>query len=183
MKQRTAIAGFAIALTALFSLRAYTADDEHAAPSIALIDLDYRDTSGETTDQTEAHAKRLRRFMESLRDDLTRDGHFRIVELKCDPAPCSITGTDTQSLLEAAQAAGADLLLYGGILKASTLIQFANVVVSDVAHDKVVVQRSLNFRGDDDRSWMRAEKFVAKQLTEELANWQEKAAGEDSSGT
>ena len=135
---------------------------------IAIIDLDYRDTSGEPTDQTEIHTARLRRFMDTLREDLTRNGQFKVVALECDPAPCSIDQSDAGALLGAARAAGATLMLYGGIHKVSTLIQTANVVVADVERDAVVVQRSLNFRGDDDRSWLRAEKFLATQLNEEL---------------
>ena len=138
---------------------------------IAVIDLDFRDTSDEPTDQNKAHSERLRLFMEALRADLTRNGQFEVVELKCDPAPCSIEDSDSESLLNAAKAAGASLMLYGGIHKASTLIQFANVVVADVERDQVVARRSLSFRGDDDRSWQHAEKFVAKQLNEELAGW------------
>ncbi|HEY6641893.1 DUF2380 domain-containing protein [Povalibacter sp.] len=171
MKQRRAIAALSLALVVVLCPHAHAADNERDPVSIALIDLDYRDTSGEPTDQSEAHQARLRGFMDALRDDLARDGRFRIVDPKCDPAPCSIDQTDSQSLLDAAKAAGAKLLLYGGIHKASTLIQFADVLVADVDKDQVVVQRSLNFRGDDDRSWMRAEKFVARQLTEALANW------------
>jgi len=149
--------------------QAYSAEGERNPIPIAVIDLDYVDTSGETADQGEAHSARLQLFMKTLRDDLDQSGAFKVIPMTCDPEPCSITDSDPESLVGTAKKSGAKLMLFGGIHKMSTLIQFAKVQVVDVERNELVMQRSLSFRGDDDRSWLRAEKFLTKQLTEELA--------------
>src|SRR6516164_7072839 len=59
---------------------------------IAVLDLDYVDTSGEPRDQTQEHAARIRRFSDALRSDLARSGKFRVVTPQCGAAPCSASG-------------------------------------------------------------------------------------------
>lgn len=142
-----------------------------AAPMpIALVDLDYRDTSGEPQDQTAAHEAHLRLFMKTLAEDLEASGHFVVVPIHCDPEPCSIGDTDAQALLAAAKEGGAKLMLYGDIHKVSTLIQFVKAQVVDVERDASVMSESMSFRGDDERAWLRLEKFLAKQMLEKLVN-------------
>lgn len=55
-------------------------------------------------------------------------------------------------------------MLFGGIHKQSTLIQWAKVEVVDLDRDKLVYDRLLTFRGDDANAWRRAEEFLAKDL-------------------
>jgi hypothetical protein len=66
--------------------------------------------------------------------------------------------------MTAARKAGAKLLLYGGIHKQSTLIQWAKVEVIDLERDRLVYDRLFSFRGDDANAWRRAEQFLAKDL-------------------
>ena len=85
--------------------------------------------------------------------------------MTCEPDPCSITQTDPSQLLEAARRAGAKLLLFGGIHKMSTLVQWAKAQVVEVETDKLVFDRLLTFRGDDADAWRHAEGFLVKELT------------------
>ena len=135
---------------------------------IALVELEYHDTSGEPQDQTEVHKARIQLFMSSLREDLNRSGNFKTVEMSCGAEPCSIADTDEDELIAAAKEAGAKLMLFGGIHKVSTLIQFAKVQVADVERNEPVMRKSMSFRGDDDRSWLRMQKFLVKQMNDEL---------------
>ena len=140
-----------------------------AAPkSIALVELDYRDTSGEPQDQSEQHTAYLQLFMKTLAEDLEASGEFVVVPIECDPAPCSVDATDSQTLLSAAKRSGAKLMLYGGVHKVSTLIQFVKVQVIDVEQDKSLMSESMSFRGDDERAWLKLEKFLAKQVVEKV---------------
>lgn len=75
---------------------------------------------------------------------------------------------DAQSLTEAARQSGARLLLYGGIHKMSTLVQFGKAQVADLKSDQVVYDRTITFRGDDDNAWRRAGEFLAEGLIKEL---------------
>ncbi len=140
-----------------------------AAPTpIALVDLDHRDTSGEPQDQSEQHAAYLQLFMKTLAEDLEASGQFVVVPIECDAAPCSVDETDSETLLVAAKQGGAKLMLYGGVHKVSTLIQFVKVQVIDVDQDKSLMSESMSFRGDDERAWLKLEKFLAKQVVEKV---------------
>jgi hypothetical protein len=165
MANRAAVSSLIALLTAV--LLAPLASAATPTP-IALVDLDYLDTSGEPQDQTEAHATYLRLFMQTLAEDLESSGHFRVVPIECDPAPCSVDDTDAQTLLSAARRSGAKLMMYGGVHKVSTLIQFVKVQVIDVEQDKSLMSESISFRGDDERAWLKLEKFLAKQMLEKL---------------
>jgi uncharacterized protein YciI len=131
---------------------------------LAIADFDYQDTSGETQDQTAAHAERLKNFTRLIDDQLSASGKYQIVALTCPKRPCSAGAMDAQSLTDAARQAGARLLLYGGIHKMSTLVQFGKAQIADLETDQVVYDRTISFRGDDDNAWKRASEFLAEDL-------------------
>ncbi|HUI95242.1 MAG TPA: DUF2380 domain-containing protein [Xanthobacteraceae bacterium] len=114
-------------------------------------------------DQTQEHALRVRRFSDALRSDLAHSGKFRIVAPQCGAAPCAADGEPSE-LLARARAAGAKLVLIGGVHKESTLIQWAKLQAVDIDADRIVFDRLLTFRGDTDAAWQRAEAFVAREL-------------------
>jgi hypothetical protein len=149
----------ALALCALVS-------SGHAAEpvTLAIADFDYLDTSGETTDQATAHAERLKNFTRLLSDELSATGKYQVVAIACPKPPCSAGAMDAQSLTDAARQSGARLLLYGGIHKMSTLVQFGKAQVADLESDQVVYDRTISFRGDDDNAWKRAGEFLAEDL-------------------
>jgi hypothetical protein len=135
-----------------------------AAPTpIAIAEFEYSDGSGEPGDQREAHARRLQDFSAALRHDLAQGGNFRIINLDCATV-CSAEQANLGKLAAEARRQGAQLLLLGFIHKESTLIQWAKAVIIDLDGDKVMTDRYLSFRGDDDQSWRRAEAFLAKDL-------------------
>lgn len=136
---------------------------------MAVIDFDYRDSSGEAQDMTAEHRARLKAFMSSLRTDLAASEDYRLVDVSCGTGPCSTSSVTPVELLDEAKRAGARLLLYGGIHKLSTLVQWAKVQVVDVEADKLLVDRLLTFRGDSDEAWRRAESFIVEDLRSELA--------------
>ena len=138
----------------------------HAADPVklAIADFDYTDTSGEAQDQAAAHAERLKSFTRLIDEALSASGKYRIVALTCPKRPCSAGAMDAQSLTDAARQAGARLLLYGGIHKMSTLIQFGKAQIADLETDQVVYDRTISFRGDDDNAWKRASEFLAEDV-------------------
>ncbi len=134
------------------------------APALAIAALDFIDTSGEVRDQQPDHARRLKTFTESLKADLAAGGTIRIVPLDCPPAGCPASSDPPAELAAAAGRAGAAYVLAGGIHKMSTLVQWAKVEISEVGTRKIVFDRLLTFRGDDDVAWRRAEKFLARDI-------------------
>ncbi len=132
---------------------------------VAVIDFDYIDTSGEERDQRMEHAARLAGFMNALRSDLAKSAAFRIVTPTCGAEPCEPASLEDGSLLVAARAAGADIVLMGGVHKMSTLVQWAEVMVIDAASGRVLNKKLFTFRGDTDEAWRRAEAFIFDEIT------------------
>lgn len=134
----------------------------------AILDLDYLDTSGEAEDQTSAHARRLRDFREALGRDLQASGQYRIVTAICGATPCSSRAAPDE-IRRAAQAAGAQKVISGGVHKMSTLVQWAKIEMIDVAQDRIAFDRLLTFRNDTDEAWRRAEAFTVDELLRQNA--------------
>jgi hypothetical protein len=137
-----------------------------APVAIAVLDFDYFDSSGEPRDQSADHARRLNDFMSALRRDLVQGGGYRVVSLDCGTQPCAVGTTTPRELFDAAKKAGARLILHGGVHKMSTLVQWAKTQLIDVEEDRLIDDRWLSFRGDDDESWRRAERFLVKKLVQ-----------------
>jgi hypothetical protein len=137
---------------------------DSGAKPIAILDFDYRDTSGEARDQGAEHRARLDAFMTKLRADLGADPRFPIVAIACADPPCTGANMPPAALMDAARKAGAHLLLYGEIHKMSTLVQWGKVQIVDVAADKLMYDKLLTFRGDTDEAWLRAEAFIVEEL-------------------
>lgn len=133
-------------LLSLGSARAETGAGAAKAVSVAVEDFNYLDTSGEPTDQTAAHERRLRAFMTALRRDV-----------------------EAAQLYQLVPPADATLRVVGGIQKMSTLVQWAKVAVIDVGAGKAVMNRLYTFRGDNDEAWERAEAFVSREVRAALA--------------
>ena len=160
-------AASSLALAMLITAGLARAEGERTAPVlVAVADFDYVDTSGEVRDQRMEHERRLQTFMRAIRDDLGSSGQYRIVPLACSQTPCPTVGS--AQLMKDARSSGATLLLYGGIHKESTLIQWMKVEAVEVENGKHLFDRLLTFRGDTDESWMRSERFLIKQLTENM---------------
>lgn len=132
--------------------------------AVAVAEFDYFDPSGGVTDQGRVAAERLRMLAQQVRDSLDESDRYRIVELKCEPAPCSAGKTDPAELLAQAKAVGARLLIFGGIQKMNAVIQYGNAEVVDIEADRLVFDRNIAFRNDSEESW----RYAAKSLVEDL---------------
>jgi uncharacterized protein DUF2380 len=130
---------------------------------LAVLDLDYVDTSGEPTDQTAAHQRRAADFVSALQRDLAANGQYRVVPMSCGSGPCE-PAMNSAELQKAARAAGARFVLLGGVHKMSTLVQWAKIQVADEEQGRIVFDRLLTFRGNTDEAWQKAESFVARDV-------------------
>jgi len=139
------------------------ADTPDAIP-VVVADFDYHDTSGEVADQRAEHTARLQVFVGMLRERLAEQGKYKVLQLDCDKVTCSAESIGTDDLVSAAVKAEARLLVYGGIHKMSTLIQWSSVQVVDVQRKELVLNRLFSFRGDTDDAFRRAAKFIGQTL-------------------
>ncbi len=131
--------------------------------ALAVLDLDYVDTSGEPTDQTAVHQRRAADFISALQRDLAANGQYRIVPMSCGSEPCEPVMSPAE-LQKAAHAAGARFVLLGGVHKMSSLVQWAKIQIADEEQGQIVFDRLLTFRGDTDEAWQKAESFVARDV-------------------
>ena len=140
-----------------------------AAPiAVAVADFDYFDTSGEVTDQSAEHLARVASFANLLRDNLAAQGDYRVVTIECPDHPCTATSMSQDVFIAAARKAGARLVVYGGIRKMSTLVQWGVVELLDLQSDKLLMRRTVTFRGDNDEAYRRAALFVGDTLRDAM---------------
>ena len=144
-----------------FRAQADVAPTQPAA--LAVLNLDYVDTSGEPTDQTVVHQRRAADFVSALQRDLAANGQYRIVPMSCGSGPCD-PAMNPSELQKAARAAGAKLVLLGGVHKMSSLVQWAKIQIADEDQGRIVFDRLLTFRGDTDEAWQKAESFLARDV-------------------
>jgi hypothetical protein len=164
---RCGCAGVAAWFLALAPLAAPADETMAERIPVAVAEFDYIDTSGEPDDQRAKHAAQLQSFAESIRAGLESSGKYRAVPLVCEPMPCRAGDLDAEALIAAARKAGAQQVVFGGIHKMSTLVQFAKVQVVDLKLDRLIFERLLTFRGDNDAAWDHAQRFVVRDIVEE----------------
>jgi len=150
-------------VAALGAVSAAPQADEPVA--VAVAEFDYINPSGGVMDHERAQAERLRDLVQRVREGLDQSGRYRVVPLACDPAPCSAGRTDPAELLAKAHAAGARLLVYGGIQKMNAMVQYGNAEVVDLVADRLVFDRNIVFRNDSDEAWQAAARALVADLT------------------
>jgi hypothetical protein len=140
-----------------------SAGTAHAETSIAVSTFSYVDTSGEPTDLSAEHAKRLTEMARTVRRFLDEDPRYAAI-IAPDPT-CG--QNDTECMRMWAKTSGADLILIGGLQKVSTLITQLSIAVFDTRTGKRVFSRDMTFRGDNDEAWTRAARFIAQRVLAE----------------
>ncbi|NOJ38211.1 DUF2380 domain-containing protein [Bradyrhizobium australiense] len=136
--------------------------------AVAVADFDYFDTSGEVLDQSAEHQARVASFAALLRDNLAAQGDYRVVPIECPDHPCTATSMSQDVFIAAARKAGARLVVYGGIRKMSTLVQWGEIQLLDLEAEKLLMRRTVTFRGDNDAAYRHAADFVGNTLKESM---------------
>ena len=140
-----------------------------AAPlAVAVADFDYFDTSGEVTNQSAEHQARVASFAQLLRDNLAAGSDYRVVPIECPDRPCTANSMSQELFIAAARRAGARLVVYGGIRKMSTLVQWGEIQLIDLEAEKLLMRRTVTFRGDNDAAYRHAADFVGSTLKETM---------------
>lgn len=146
------------------------ADAAEAQPvPLVVLPIKLLDTSGEPVDQSRQHAERMQRLAEDLASDLTRSGRYRATLLPAERLLKDCPSGDAPCLLQASRAQGAELVLVGVVHKSSTLILQLWARLVDTRTGRDVFSRDLNFRGDTDEAWQRAEAFLVAQIRDGTA--------------
>jgi Protein of unknown function (DUF2380) len=136
--------------------------------AIAVADFDYTDTSGEVNDQGAAHSARVAQFADLVRQNLGAQGDYRVLPVDCPEHPCTPINMHPDAFIAAARRSGARFVVYGGIRKMSTLVQWGDFELLDLESEKLLLQRTVSFRGDNDEAFRRAAAFVGDTLREAM---------------
>ncbi len=64
-----------------------------------------------------------------------------------------------------ARSVGADRVMIGWIFKMSTLVMSLHVMIKDVASGNVVYVKTFDFRGDNEKAWLRAADYMVAALS------------------
>jgi hypothetical protein len=136
--------------------------------TIAVADFDYKDTSGEVRDQSAEHKARVADFAELVRENLSAKGDYRVLPFDCPQHPCTPIRMGSDDFIAAARRTGARFVVYGGIHKLSTLVQNGLVEVVDLQNEKLILKRTVSFRGDNDEAFSRAAAFVGDTIREAM---------------
>ena len=156
-------------LCALAALSLQSGVSSAAAPiAVAVADFDYFDTSGEVVDQSAEHRARVASFATLLRDNLAAQGDYRVVPIECPDHPCTANTMSQDLFVAAARKAGARLVVYGGIRKMSTLVQWGEIQLLDLEAERLLMRRTVTFRGDNDAAYRHAADFVGNTLKETM---------------
>ncbi len=161
VKEAVRLAAVLIPILAMPAPRA-----EPSPPTLAILPLKLLDTSGEPIDQGPEHARRLTIMAEDLAADLGSGGGYRTLRLTPETLRTRCPDERPDCLLATAREAGADLVFVGVVHKSSTLILQLFARVAETRTGRAVLTRDLNFRGDTDEAWRRAEAFLAGQIRE-----------------
>jgi hypothetical protein len=135
--------------------------------TITVADFDYVDTSGEPRDQSAEHKARVAHFADLVRENLSQ-GDTNVLPFECPEHPCTPVSMGSDDFIAAARRTGVRFVVYGGIHKMSTLVQNGLVEVLDLHNEKLILKRTVSFRGDNDEAFSRAAAFVGDTVREAI---------------
>ena len=126
----------------------------------------------ETEASRAAQTQRLTLISDALRQEFDQRGMYRII----DNAPAAKMIADEKAQqdlrnchgceLDIGRALGTDVIILGWVQKVSNLILNVNVEVKDIASGKTLYTKSVDLRGNTDKSWLRGIHYMVDCIAE-----------------
>ena len=126
----------------------------------------------ETEASRAAQTQRLTLISDALRQEFDQRGMYRII----DNAPAAKMIADEKAQqdlrnchgceLDIGRALGTDVIILGWVQKVSNLILNVNVEVKDIASGKTLYTKSVDLRGNTDKSWLRGIHYMVDGIAE-----------------
>lgn len=140
---------------------------------LLVLDFELIDTSNEPVDQREVHARRLNLVRDYVARGLAETRTYDVADRA--PIESDLGAILKQTYIRTcngcettlAKKAGADLVLTGVVNKVSTLILSMGVSITRVSTGELLYHQGFDFRGDNDKSWERAAKFIVERIARE----------------
>lgn len=130
----------------------------------AIFPVELWDTSGEVAKP--GQAERLKLATNKLTELLEHTGRYRSVDLSRFAARIAATEPRYNCngcWRDVARDAGAELAVLAVVHKVSTLISSVDLFVADLATGEYIAHANAQFRGDDDRAYVRAFEFLVNE--------------------
>jgi hypothetical protein len=139
--------------------------------TIAILDFDLMDDQHELSPATVEY-QRLRAIRDQLQEEFSRNRLYRVVDL--GPARELIRKHQSEAQLHAcngceldiARSLHADRVLVGWVQKVSNLILNINVEIKEVATGTVLLNKSVDLRGNTDETWRRGISSLVRSMVE-----------------
>jgi hypothetical protein len=126
----------------------------------------------ETEESQAAQQHRLALISDALRREFNQRGMYRTVDnstaakLIADQQARQDLRNCNGCELDIGRALGADVVILGWVQKVSNLILNVNIEVKDVASGKTLYTKSVDLRGNTDKSWLRGIHYMVDSIAE-----------------
>ncbi len=144
---------------------------ESPVQSIAIMDFELLDNTGET-DKDAEQKLRLAKITQQLRHEIADKKLYAVV----DNAPAATLIKDLQQRFNLYSCNGCDVeigralhtnrVLTGWVQKVSNLILNINIQVRDVEGGNIVLNKSVDIRGNTDQTWSRGIRYMVRSMVE-----------------
>lgn len=139
--------------------------------SIAILDFDLVDDQQELSPATVEY-QRLRAIRNQLEEEIAANRLYRVVDL--GPASERIKKYQSETQLhgcngcelDIARSLHADRVLVGWVQKVSNLILNINIQIEDAATGAVLLNKSVDLRGNTDETWRRGVTYLVRSMVE-----------------
>ena len=139
--------------------------------TIAILEFDLVDDQHELSPATVEY-RRLTAIHDQLQEEFTKNRLYRIIDV--GPAAELIKMHQSRSQLrecngcelDIARSLQADRVLIGWVQKVSNLIVNINIQIEDAATGAVLLNKSVDLRGNTDESWRRGISYIVKSMVE-----------------
>jgi len=165
-------AAWAMALALAFALlpaHGHAAD----APLRSIVMLDF-DLIDETLDRSSdaAQQQRLRMISDALRQEFKERHFYKVLDNKPQQALIDDLGRRFKLYdcngcdVEIGRALGADRVMTAWVQKVSNLILNLNIQIRDVQSELIMLNKSVDIRGNTDTSWLRGIRYMVRSMEE-----------------
>jgi hypothetical protein len=139
--------------------------------TIAILDFDLVDDQHELSPATVEY-QRLRAIRDQLQEEFSNSRLYRVVDLRPASELIKKYQSETQlhtcngCELDIARSLHADRVLIGWVQKVSNLILNINIQIEDAATGTVLLNKSVDLRGNTDETWRRGISFLVRSMVE-----------------
>ena len=138
--------------------------DSKEVPRVAFLGFEFINTSLEATARVEV--ERIRLLDDVLRQKLTASSRFEVVDIPPDTIKEIASGPTISNCngcqRKFAQMVGANWAAWGTVQKVSNLILNINVYMEDAESGTMKFARSVDIRGNTDKSWRRGLDYLLR---------------------